>query len=121
RMAIPEMLRAGYKGSMATATVAVVGTLGQMIPPSILLVIYAGVAQTSVGPQLLAGIVPGALLAVAFAIYIVSRSIFSSEFAPKVEANTNYTWKTRLLSLIDIVPLIIVVLIVVGGIYTGWV
>ena len=119
RMAIPEMLRAGYKGSMATATVAVVGTLGQMIPPSILLVIYAGVAQTAVGPQLLAGIVPGALLAVAFAIYIVIRSRFSSDFAASVE-NDEYTWKTRIKSLVDIFPLLIVVFIVIGGIYTGW-
>lgn len=118
RMAIPEMLRAGYKPSLATGTVAVAGTLGQMIPPSILLVVYAGVAQTPVGPQLLASIVPGILLALAYALVILIHALASKSAAPAVVVE-GVTWATRFRAIASMSPLIAIVVIVIGGLFVG--
>lgn len=118
RMAIPEMLRAGYRPALATGTVAAAGTLGQVIPPSIMLVIYAGIAEVPVGPQLMAGVVPGIILAVAFTVMIVSVALIKPSVAPRVNL-AGVTWGTRLRSLVGVIPIVAVVLIVVGGLFAG--
>ncbi|GAA2034037.1 TRAP transporter large permease [Yaniella flava] len=71
RLSVSEMRAAGYPASMATALVAVAGTLGSMIPPSTFLVLYAILAQQSVGEMLAAGIVPGVLSAIAYSLWIM--------------------------------------------------
>jgi len=71
RLSVGEMRAAGYPASMATALVAVAGTLGSMIPPSTFLVLYAILAQQSVGEMLAAGIVPGVVSAIAYALWIM--------------------------------------------------
>lgn len=119
RIAVPEMLRANYSKSLATGVVAVAGTLGQLIPPSIVLVIYAGMAQTAVGPQLLAAIVPGVLLAVAYAAMIVIRALINPKIAPK-ENTAEITWSTRFRSLVGVIPLAVIVFLVIGGLFSGW-
>ena len=116
RVAIPEMLRSGYRPSMTVGTVAAAGTLGQVIPPSILLVIYAGIAETPVGPQLLAGIIPGLMIAIMFAIVIVLWSVLSRGAAPR---GARYTWAERLASLVNLVPILIITFVVLGGIFFG--
>ncbi|WP_455834237.1 TRAP transporter large permease [Pseudarthrobacter siccitolerans] len=116
RVSIPEMIRAGYRPSLAMGSTAMAGTLGQVIPPSILLVIYAGVAETPVGPQLLAGIVPGVALAFLFAIVIILWAVISPSTAPR---GARYPWKERLASLVGLVPMLILIFIVLGGIYFG--
>ncbi|MCR2764354.1 TRAP transporter large permease subunit [Microbacterium sp. zg.B48] len=118
RIALPEMMRAGYSPRLATGAVAMAGTLGQLIPPSILLVIYAGIVQVPVGPQLLAAVVPGILIAVAFGVVIVFRSALNPSLAPPVEM-TGVTWKTRWQSLLGVVPAALVVLVVLGGLFSG--
>lgn len=118
RISIPEMLKSGYRPSLAVGTVAAAGTLGQIIPPSLLLVIYAGVAQLPIGPQLLAGVVPGILLAVGFAVMILARASLQKELAPAV-AIPGVTWGTRLRSVIDLLPLAIVIAVVIGGLFLG--
>lgn len=118
RVAIPEMLRSGYRPSFAVGTVAAAGTLGQIIPPSLLLVVYAGAAGVAVGPQLLAGIIPGILLALAFAVMIVIRSAVNKELAPR-DTTLRVTWTERWVSLVKLIPLATVVAIVIGGIFLG--
>lgn len=118
RIAIPEMLRAGYKPSLATGTVAMAGTLGQLIPPSILLVVYAGVAQTAVGPQLLAALIPGIVMAFAYGLLILIRATITPSLAPRADL-TGVTWGDRFRSLLDMVPLSIVIIIVMGGMLFG--
>lgn len=118
KIAIPEMLKAGYKPSISTATVAMAGTLGQIIPPSVLLVIYAGIVQTPVGPQLMAGIVPGAALALVFGLYIFIRASLDKTLAPK--SNLQIPLKTKVLSLTGILPVVLVVIIVIGGMFSGF-
>ncbi len=88
RLSVGEMLKHGYKASMATATVAVSGTLGVMIPPSVILVLYAIMTRESVAKVLAAGIIPGILSALAYALYIIlaSRKDLKKAQQPKVMA-----------------------------------
>lgn len=116
RVSIPEMIRSGYSPGLAMGSTAMAGTLGQVIPPSILLVIYSGVAETPVGPQLLAGIVPGLVLAVLFALVILIWAAVSPKSAPR---GAGASWKDRLASLISLIPMLFIVLLVLGGIYLG--
>lgn len=116
RVSIPEMVRSGYKPSLALGSTVMAGTLGQVIPPSVLLVIYAGVAETPVGPQLLAGIIPGLTLAVLFAIVIMLWALVSKNAAPR---GPSYPWSARLASLVHLIPILIIVVVVLGGIAGG--
>src|SRR5690606_9418365 len=71
KLSLPEMLKAGYDRRLAVGSVGVAGLAGQLIPPSTMLVIYAGIANTPVGVQLISGLVPGVLLALMFIITII--------------------------------------------------
>lgn len=115
RVAIPEMIREKYPIALVTGSVAAAGSLGMIIPPSILLVIYAGVAETPVGQQLLAGIVPGIVMALVFVMVIVVWCVIAG--VPR--GTTLYSWRERIVSLRDLVPILIVILVVLGGIYMG--
>lgn len=117
RTTIPEMLRAGYKPSLATGVVAMSGTLGMLIPPSVVLVIYAGVAETPVGPQLLAALISGLLTALAYGVVIVVRCSIDPTLGPR--STTHYTWGQRLRSLVDVTPVTLILILIIGGMYTG--
>lgn len=117
RMSLPEMLSRGYKPSLATGAVTMAGTLGQIIPPSILMIIYAGVVSVPVGPQLLAGVVPGILLAVGFTLTIVLWATFQPSAAPR--SGDDITWRSRAASLPGVIPLGLVVVTVIGGMAFG--
>lgn len=117
RTTIPEMLRAGYKPSLATSVVAMSGTLGMLIPPSVVLVIYAGVAETPVGPQLLAALVPGLLTALAYGALIVIRCSIDPTLGPK--STIHYTWPERFRSLVGVTPVTLILIIIIGGMYSG--
>jgi tripartite ATP-independent transporter DctM subunit len=118
RVSIPEMLKAGYKPQLAVGSVAAAGTLGQIIPPSLLLVVYAGAASVPVGMQLLAGVVPGMILAGSFAVLIIGHAILRPSLAPRVDMS-QVTWTMRLHSLADTLPIMIVVAVVIGGLFAG--
>lgn len=118
RIGIPEMLRANYSAPMATGTVAMAGVLKMLIPPSITVVIYAGIAQTPVGPQLLAGVVPGLILALLFAFLITVRAKFKPEIAPPIDTSS-FTWRTRLIATARSWPVFLLLVIIVGGLYSG--
>ncbi|WP_121062495.1 TRAP transporter large permease [Chachezhania antarctica] len=118
RVSIPEMLKSGYHPQLAVGSVAAAGTLGQIIPPSLLLVVYAGAASLPVGQQLLAGVVPGLLLAVAFGAMIVGQAMLRPGLAPRVDMS-DVTWALRLRSLLGVLPIAIVILTVIGGLFAG--
>lgn len=118
RVAIPEMLRANYKPSLATATVVSGGILGNLIPPSILLVIYAGVAGTPVGPQLLATVIPGILIALGYGVMIMIRVKLSPDLAPKAEV-ADEPWRFKFGLLKNVWPVPVIIVMVMGVIYTG--
>ncbi|QCU79584.1 TRAP transporter large permease subunit (plasmid) [Citricoccus sp. SGAir0253] len=117
RVSVPEMIRAGYRPGFAIGSTAMAGTLGQIIPPSVLLVVYAGAAQTSVGAQLMAGIIPGIALAVAFCLYIFLVGIIRPDIAPRTGLTVSWSEKFKALS--RAIPLAVVAVIVIGGIASG--
>jgi C4-dicarboxylate transporter, DctM subunit len=125
RIGIPEMLKAGYDKRLAVGAVVVAGLPGQLIPPSIMMVIYAGIAEVPIGPQLLAGIGPGILVTVLFTIMLV---IFARTFgwapAPAesralLGETDPITWGTRLRSLAPIWPVPVLILVIVWGMFSG--
>ena len=120
RIGIPEMLKAGYDKRLAIGSVIVAGLPGQLIPPSIMLVIYAGIAEVPIGPQLLAGIGPGLLVAVLFTVMIV---LFARRWAKartdRVEHHPASTWRDRFASLVKIWPVPLLIAIITFGMFSG--
>ena len=134
RLSVKEMRAAGYPASMATALVAVAGTLGSMIPPSTFLVLYAILAQVSVAEMLAAGIVPGILSAIAYALWIMFAGWRMNRQGKVVDAdnvkdaleqatalNAEKREKTPLgkLPWRGLVYIVILFAIVLGGMYSG--
>ena len=117
RVAIPEMLKHGYDRRMAAGVVASAGTLTTLIPPSAILVIYAIIVEQSVGKLLLAGFLPGIFSAFVYAGIIVVWAMLKPGSAPSV---AGYTWGERMRTLPGISPILIVVIIIMTSIYSGW-
>lgn len=115
-MAMPEMRRYGYDPSLATGALATAGTLGILIPPSILMVLYGIWTETSIGDLFLAGVVPGILLTLGFAALILIRCLINPKLGPVGES---CSWSARFGSLVKLLPVFIVFICVIGGIYGG--
>ncbi|GAA1683642.1 hypothetical protein GCM10010977_31850 [Citricoccus zhacaiensis] len=118
RVAIPEMLKAGYKPKLATGSVAMSGTLGMLIPPSVVLVVYASTAGTAVGPQLTAAVLPGVVLAIAFSVVILLWSLADKKLAPKA-AGGSVSWTHRFRTLPGVIPMTVIILAIIGGMFSG--
>lgn len=122
RMGIPEMLKAGYNKRYAMVAIVGAGLGGQLIPPSLLLVIYAGIAEVPVGPQLLAGIGPGILIAVMVTIMlIVTAALWPRLTVPEGATGDiePVTWKDRFGSLMRVWPVPVLVALIVWGMFSG--
>ncbi len=117
RIATPEMLRYGYHPGLATGVIAAAGTLGALIPPSILMVLYGYLAEVSIARLFAAGVVPGILTAVAFAAMIIIRCILNPKLAPKVQ--DKFTREEKLAALRETWPLPVIIIGVLFGIFTG--
>lgn len=117
RLSIPEMRRYGYDPGLATGVVAAAGTLGSLIPPSILLVIYGIFAEVSVTKLFVAAIVPGILTALVYALMIYTRCALNPALAPAIEERPS--WGERFRVLANIWPLPLLVAGVIGSIYAG--
>lgn len=118
-LAIPEMLRARYQPALSCAIVAASGTLGSLIPPSILLVIFGLIAEVSIGDLLLAGVLPGLLTAFAYGALVIVRCKLDPSLAPRDAAAVLLPLAERLRMLRSVWPLPVLVLAVVGTIYSG--
>jgi C4-dicarboxylate transporter, DctM subunit len=117
QVALPEMKRYGYSGALRTGTLAAGGTLGILIPPSFVLVIYAILAEQNIAKLFVAAFVPGILAAIGYIITIAIYVRVSPDSAPLGESQPR---GGRLAALVDIWPVAVVFLLVVGGIYAGW-
>jgi len=117
RVAIPEMLNAGYDRRLAAGVVAAGGTLASLIPPSAILVIYAIIVEQSVGALLLAGFIPGILSAVIYALIIMLRAGINPKLGPPVRG---FTMGDRMRSLPGTFPIVAVIGIIFSAIYGGW-
>lgn len=120
-IALPAMLKRGYSKSLASGAVCAGGTLGILIPPSIMLVIYGPMAMISVGKLFMAAIVPGLVLSALYCSYIALRCLFQPAIAPAVpseERAAPFIKKTTML-LASLVPPAVLVLAVLGSIFFG--
>lgn len=118
RIALPEMTKFGYSKRLSAGCIAASGTLASLIPPSILMVVYAVITEQSIGPLLIAGLVPGLLSAAVFMIGIYIRVRRNPELAPL--SNTRVSRAERWRSLKGVWGISFLFTIVIGGIYTGW-
>jgi len=115
-VAIPQMKRLKYKDSLSGGVVAIAGTLAIMIPPSIVFIIYGSVTETSIGKLLIAGILPGILTAIGFAVAIYVWVKIDPSVSPPQKA---WSWTERMHSLKYVWPMFVLFGVVVGTIYTG--
>ena len=115
---IPELKQRGYADRMIFGSLAAGGTLGILIPPSIVMILYCSIVEVSVAKLFIAGVVPGLLLAALFMGYIAVRCLLDPGLAPPETAG--YTAAQRLRSLLDILPLFALISFVMGSIYLGW-
>lgn len=117
RIALPEMLKFGYARGVSAGCIAASGTFAALIPPSISLVIVAILTEGSIGAMLIAGILPGILTAVAYLAGIAVMVRVRPDWAPQV--GPRYTWGEQLRGIADIGPAVVLIMVVLGGIYTG--
>ena len=117
QVALPELKAHGYSGKLATATLAASGTLGIMIPPSVPLVIYAVMTQESIGKLFVAAVIPGIIAALGYILVIaiiVRRDPSAGPASPKTP------FREMLRAQVNIIPVLLVFLVVIVGIYGGW-
>lgn len=120
RIAYPEMKKVGYKQTFALGAVAGSACLGMLIPPSVLLIVWAILTEMSVGALFIAGIVPGVLLALLFSAYVIIAAILKPEIAPAFEEPLVPLTREELRSeMIGGIGILFLILLVIGGIWTG--
>ncbi len=117
QVALPELKRYGYSGGLATGTLAAGGTLGILIPPSVILVIYAILAEQNIAKLFIAAFVPGVLAAIG---YMIAISIYVRLHPESAGTRERAPYSERFRALVDVWPVLLVFLLVVGGIYFGW-
>lgn len=117
RICVPEMLRYNYSPQLATSAVAAGGTMGSLIPPSVLFIVYGIFTETSISKLFLAGIVPGLLSVLGFIITVLVWVRLRPEVAPA--ADTSYSSKDRFNAAIKAWPALMLMTIIIGGIYGG--
>jgi len=127
-MGIPEMRKRGYTGGLAGGLVAAGGTLGILIPPSITFILYGIVVEQSIGRLFIAGIVPGVLLALLFALWVAYKShrttrrsvARTSTSANKEALREHYTTRERIRALPRLLPFLVIITIVMVTLYGGF-
>ncbi len=117
RVALPELKQYGYTGGFATATLAAGGTLGILIPPSVVLVIYAILTEQNIAKLFLAAFIPGLLAALGYVIVI---SIYVRLYPESAGIRPRVPYGERFRALVRVWPVLVVFGLVVGGIYLGW-
>lgn len=118
-LALPSMLKRNYQPELAIGTICAGGTLGILIPPSVITIVYAVTAQASIGQMFIAGVVPGLLLASLYIGYIVLRAALNPAIAPRPDENEDITWAMRIAALKSLILPMLIIVGVLGTIYMG--
>jgi tripartite ATP-independent transporter DctM subunit len=118
-IALPQMLRLGYNQNLAIGTICASGSLGTMIPPSIVLIIYGVVTETSIHALFKAAIVPGLMLGGSYIIYIMIRTRLNPELAPLPKTDKEVTIRDKIVALKGLLPPVMLVTAILGSIYGG--
>jgi C4-dicarboxylate transporter, DctM subunit len=117
QIALPEMKKYGYDSKLATGTVAAAGTLGILIPPSTIFIVYGIMTEGSIGKLFISGLLPGVILTFFFVLTVGYLCIRHPELGP---AGEPVTWVKRLKAFSGIVEAIILFLLAIGGLFLGW-
>jgi len=118
RMSIPELVKRKYDETLIIGTLAGSGTLGLLIPPSIMLIVYGVLAQQSISRLFIAGVLPGLLIMLIFMIYIIIRAKLNPNLAPK--ERENFTFLQKIIAGKHLFPVIGLIFCVLGSIYGGY-
>jgi C4-dicarboxylate transporter DctM subunit len=116
RAALPELQRYKYDGGFATGTIAAGGTLGILIPPSVIMIIYGSMTETSIGHLFIAGIVPGILAVLLYMAAVSATTILDPAAGP---AGPRVAWVNRFRALREVWMVVLLFVMVIGGIYLG--
>ena len=119
KIAVPEMIKAGYSKRLATGVVASAGCLGVLIPPSILLIFFGILTETSIGQLFIGGIVPGILYAVIMATTLMVVCTIFPNIAPR-SSMFDTSWIAKVRTFKNLWAVLLLFIIVLGAIYTGW-
>lgn len=114
---LPEMKRYNYKAGLATGVVAAGGSLGILIPPSVIFIVYGIMTEQSIGKLFIAGIIPGILLTLLFIVTIVVWAMLKPELAPRGQ---RATFREMIASLSGLVETLVLFLLVMGGLFAGF-
>ena len=117
RIALPEMKKYGYDDVLATGTVAAAGTLGILIPPSTVLIVYGILTEESIGKLFVAGILPGAILSLFFVVTVILLCMRKPDIGPPGPATT---WKEKMRAITGIIEAILLFILTIGGLFLGW-
>tara|TARA_X000001036_G_scaffold435088_1_gene475642 strand:+ start:544 stop:1854 length:1311 start_codon:yes stop_codon:yes gene_type:complete len=117
KMSIPELRKRNYPESFLLGTLAGSGTLGLLIPPSIILIIYGVTVEESIAKLFIAGIIPGILLAFLFMIYVIGWSIKNKEIMPIISEDFSFLEKVKRSK--QLLPVVLLIFAVIGSIYAG--
>jgi tripartite ATP-independent transporter DctM subunit len=117
QVALPELRRFGYSGSLSTGALAAGGTLGIMIPPSVPLVIYAILTEESIGKLFMAAVIPGVIAMLGYMLVVKLIVTWRPAAGP---AGPTVPWGERLKALAEVLPVLLVFVVVIVGIYGGW-
>lgn len=118
---LPAMLKRNYDKRMATGVICAGGTLGILIPPSIMLIVYGPAAGISVGKLFYAALIPGLLLGTLYIVYVLIRAYINPNFAPAIpkEELNQYSTKEKIIGTLHIIPVLLIVVAVLGAIWFG--
>ena len=116
-IAVPAMLKHSYDKSLALGSVMAGGVLGEIIPPSIIMIIFAYIARISIGRLFFGGAIPGLITACLYILYITIRCHFQPHLAPREAVEV--TWRIRWAALKDIILPVLLVVLVLGSIFLG--
>jgi C4-dicarboxylate transporter DctM subunit len=117
KITLPELKRRGYPDDIAIGTLAGAGTLGLLIPPSIIMIVYGVAANVSIAKLFIAGVVPGIVLALLFMGYIAVWALFNKDKVPAADADMGFT--AKLAASRHLIPVVSLIGVVLGSIYTG--
>ncbi len=117
KMSIPELRKRNYPEKILLGSLAGSGTLGLLIPPSIILIIYGVAVQESIAKLFIAGIIPGIMIALIFMFYVIIWSLINKKLMPKILEEYSFVEKIKRSK--QLLPVIILILAVIGSIYTG--
>ena len=118
KITLPQLLKRNYDRVLVLGSLAGAGTLGFLIPPSMMMLVYGILADVSIGKLFIAGIIPGLILAAAFSGFVFLRCLINPQLAPK--SDLVYSWTDRLKTIPQLLPVFSLIIMVLGAIYLGW-